>query len=681
MLFDRMDMELKKLEGSQTPHVNRINVNISSCQSLGGVWMEDHCHITKERMKEELDRVVLGIEENNGNLHLSALQYYLRAHPDDFFQVILDYNVNKLQQLLDGLFEIHQEQFPTELLSFLAKRLKSCEKKACQEKKQLTTPRMQERRYELNDAAEVAAQKISSSILRKAEKRIVFDTKKLELCRDVARTAAVFFKDIGCLTLDDAKSGFGIGLRVVSEAESSSQAHRNDEAALSALRYDAQVIEGITMQADPALRVMLARQWGLPDTAYENVKDIRVILWQGVDTDLLLDDLGAFYCVNNPIRIFRIFMPGHIAIALWNSDNNTIEYFDSSGETYVTQFIMKLLKKLFPAAEIYDVNSTGLQEEDTACQTWIWYYTWQRLVMKRSSRAIVRELKELSSKERLTLIQGFLHNLLYAQKVLKSSVETGLTALLSMSAREIATILVNQLPKRWRYMKRIPDEEALSRRWWQIDQSPHWWETTNLARVVGEEEKGFNATLLDLFNYLARTDPKHIAKILTFELNPADVPFFEAYYQTLQQDAPSLNQQGVQNLFKAADILKSTPIPLFPLDEERKVGTSPLGELDAVLSKLETNGILRLAETGKAGRDTMITLYQALNNLARVTPREMSEMFQEWNPSLQELSSWLNTLSTISIDEIGYAKPDLDNGSTKQDLPWWKQEGGPNHKI
>lgn len=121
-----------------------------------------------------------------------------------------------------------------------------------------------------------------------------------------------------------------------------------------------------------------------------------------------------------PYRAFKLATIGHISIALWDLENKIIEVFDpsgSGGSNYHTLFQNQLLRELFwknpgpPFEKIRFTNLANLQEErsDNFCQTWIYWYLYERIINKKSPKETLESAQKLHPKERLTMIASFWH--------------------------------------------------------------------------------------------------------------------------------------------------------------------------------------------------------------------------------------------------------------------------------
>jgi hypothetical protein len=147
-------------------------------------------------------------------------------------------------------------------------------------------------------------------------------------------------------------------------------------------------------------------------------------------TQQLISPQGDQQCKQNhpDVRILTLKTEGHVAIALWFVDKGKVEVFDASGMRSSHHLQQTMLEDFIPPRypgpiQIDFVNDQYLQKEDTACQTWIWYYVWKRLMDGQSSCRIVHYLQSLTGKQRLTEIGNFWNNLLYHPDLLKVSSE------------------------------------------------------------------------------------------------------------------------------------------------------------------------------------------------------------------------------------------------------------------
>ena len=112
------------------------------------------------------------------------------------------------------------------------------------------------------------------------------------------------------------------------------------------------------------------------------------------------------------ICAFKIDKPGHVSVALWVLKTNTLEIFDPSGKTSDAPVQWDLLYMLFKDTlkkmRVVYVNKDYLQQEDKMCQTWIYYYLYQRALVGEPPHRIVEYLHKVHPKQRFQLYQPIL---------------------------------------------------------------------------------------------------------------------------------------------------------------------------------------------------------------------------------------------------------------------------------
>lgn len=119
-------------------------------------------------------------------------------------------------------------------------------------------------------------------------------------------------------------------------------------------------------------------------------------------------------CKKKRFRAFKLGSPYHVAVALWDVPNKTIEVFDASGinsKSYQDFSLLELFRNSLKDLTIKFVNDQFLQQEDQHCQTWIYYYVYQRALANREVNDIVGELQKMTPTQRFYLINQFWHYL------------------------------------------------------------------------------------------------------------------------------------------------------------------------------------------------------------------------------------------------------------------------------
>ena len=101
----------------------------------------------------------------------------------------------------------------------------------------------------------------------------------------------------------------------------------------------------------------------------------------------------------------------HATIALINHKKHEIEYFDPNGgiEVDTSSFIKDFFSTRFDNYKFKNVNTKNLQKAESFgyCQTWTYYYIYNRLFGNNASVSILKRLRNMSSKERLEEIEHF----------------------------------------------------------------------------------------------------------------------------------------------------------------------------------------------------------------------------------------------------------------------------------
>lgn len=112
-------------------------------------------------------------------------------------------------------------------------------------------------------------------------------------------------------------------------------------------------------------------------------------------------------------RAFKLATPGHIAIALWNTEIDHLEIFDSSGIGTHTVLQQKLVEQLWPNPKsrpaTHYVNQFSLQNTayDMFCQTWIYIYLDLRVLRGKSPTQVVAFLHSLSPEKRFAYTTNY----------------------------------------------------------------------------------------------------------------------------------------------------------------------------------------------------------------------------------------------------------------------------------
>lgn len=100
----------------------------------------------------------------------------------------------------------------------------------------------------------------------------------------------------------------------------------------------------------------------------------------------------------------------HVSIVIIDTTKKIIEWFDTwDTSDHIFNPLIEKLKKYLPHYEIFKVNKKDIQEDDDDyyCQTWIYYYVWQRLYKKKDSESIMNKILSKNIKSRTDLIRKF----------------------------------------------------------------------------------------------------------------------------------------------------------------------------------------------------------------------------------------------------------------------------------
>jgi hypothetical protein len=119
-------------------------------------------------------------------------------------------------------------------------------------------------------------------------------------------------------------------------------------------------------------------------------------------------------------RAFKLATTGHVAIALWDLSDGILEVFDSGGSAHDnvhTQQQEQLIRHLFtkypgpPFSKLRFTNFSSLQTDasDRFCQTWIYWYLYERVINKHLPEDVIQLAKKLTKEERLNTITNFWH--------------------------------------------------------------------------------------------------------------------------------------------------------------------------------------------------------------------------------------------------------------------------------
>ena len=124
-------------------------------------------------------------------------------------------------------------------------------------------------------------------------------------------------------------------------------------------------------------------------------------------------------CENEPFRAFKLATTGHISIALWDVKSNSLEIFDPYGDDlrYVPfqESLVRTLFSKYPGPKpdrVTFVNKTNLQAQDPSdiyCQTWIYWYLYERTVNGKSAKETLQTAYKLHPLQRTDMIRSFWH--------------------------------------------------------------------------------------------------------------------------------------------------------------------------------------------------------------------------------------------------------------------------------
>ena len=134
-------------------------------------------------------------------------------------------------------------------------------------------------------------------------------------------------------------------------------------------------------------------------------------------TETAVRMLDAGYCAKKRYIAFKIREKLHILIALWDLKENVLELFDTSYRHYsddrgvIPQAVLKFFRPVEDPPVFVIVNKTeDLQAgnpKDIYCQTYIYYYLYERVKRKRDGTEIVTNLGKLKPEQRVLLMQRF----------------------------------------------------------------------------------------------------------------------------------------------------------------------------------------------------------------------------------------------------------------------------------
>ena len=112
-------------------------------------------------------------------------------------------------------------------------------------------------------------------------------------------------------------------------------------------------------------------------------------------------------------RAFKLGTPGHIAIALWNTETDWLEVFDPSGISTDTVLQQKLVEQLWPSEltrpKVSYVNTISLQTDphDKFCATWIYIYLDLRVIQQKTVKQTLAFLHSLNLNQRFTMAASY----------------------------------------------------------------------------------------------------------------------------------------------------------------------------------------------------------------------------------------------------------------------------------
>lgn len=121
-----------------------------------------------------------------------------------------------------------------------------------------------------------------------------------------------------------------------------------------------------------------------------------------------------------PFRAWKIGTNRHVAVALWDPESKIVEVFDPAGsarDNKITIIQEKLIRSLFtnhpgpPFDKMIFTNRYNLQElpSDRFCQTWIYWYLYERIIRKKSIKETLESAHKLHPELRQTMIASFWH--------------------------------------------------------------------------------------------------------------------------------------------------------------------------------------------------------------------------------------------------------------------------------
>jgi len=115
-----------------------------------------------------------------------------------------------------------------------------------------------------------------------------------------------------------------------------------------------------------------------------------------------------------PFRAFRFCLSNHVVVGLWDVKKNVLEMFDSGGAPkQYAKIYFSMVDLLFrnvsnkPRYKVVNTIDLQTDKSDKFCQTWIYYYIYQRVLVGEPAHRIITKLAKMSGKERLTEILAF----------------------------------------------------------------------------------------------------------------------------------------------------------------------------------------------------------------------------------------------------------------------------------
>lgn len=124
-------------------------------------------------------------------------------------------------------------------------------------------------------------------------------------------------------------------------------------------------------------------------------------------------------------KAIKIHTPGHLSIALWDIKKNTIEIFDPNGSSRnltaglqynSMKYLFENAKIKLPLIKFVNSNSLQLDANDKWCQTYIYYYLYQRLLVNEPIYRIILALHKMTRAERFLLMSQFWSTITGLQK-------------------------------------------------------------------------------------------------------------------------------------------------------------------------------------------------------------------------------------------------------------------------